>query len=377
MTPVADSLSSFWRDLNDRVREHARMRGTSPQDELRQWVLQRVMVRLFDAQPDAWTVKGGQIQLAHWPDARSTGDVDLSATEEVPAQVMAERYSRALEQDYGDHLSFVPGQIDNSIMGTGRAARMLHTAYLGDKVLMEVQTDAVLPDSRPRWKPLKDVPFPEHIHPSGDSRENPSLRMLEPHDVLLHKITGMHMMSWNGAPPFRVQDMVDTLFLSERLHLDGPEMHAILQKEVAYQNAEYGRLRMPSDRFTLPNPNWHEGYASYAAATPGLSHKTLESAVPAAQRFLDPLLGPEPPQADWNPQRKEWVPRSDQEAREGEARRNVAGVSALDNPRGAVPDLRGVRGRGGGAARGPGHDRGLGARGPHDPRRGQGRGRGA
>ncbi|MUL42911.1 nucleotidyl transferase AbiEii/AbiGii toxin family protein [Streptomonospora sp. PA3] len=314
---MTDTFSSFWRDLNERVREHARTRGTSPQDELRQWVLQRVMVRLFDTQPDAWTVKGGQIQLAHWPDARATGDVDLSATDEVPAAVMAERYNTALEQDYGDHLRFVPGEIDNSIMDTGRAARLLHTAYLGDRPLMEVQTDAALPDRRPRWKPLKNVPFPEHIHASGDARENPTLRMLDPRDVLLHKITGMHMMSRDGAPPFRVQDMVDTLFLADRLHLDGPDMHAILQEEVAYQRAEYGRLRMPEH--------------------PGLAYKSLETAVPAAQRFLDPLLGAEAPQADWDPRRGRWVARAGERSGAGAAQRVGADMTALDHPHGAVP----------------------------------------
>ncbi|MFC3997847.1 nucleotidyl transferase AbiEii/AbiGii toxin family protein [Nocardiopsis sediminis] len=367
---MADSLTPFRRALNERVRERARMRGTSPQDELRQWVLQRVMVRLFAAQPDLWIIKGGQIQLAHWADGRSTDDADVSATDEVPATVMAGRFNDAMGQDMGDHLRFVPaGGFDTSIMDTGRAARMLHTVYLGDKVLMEVQTDAALPDARPRWKPVKDVPFPEQIHASGAEGENPVLRMLDPHDVLLHKITGMHMMSRDGNPPFRVQDMVDTLFLADRLHLDGPDLHAILQKEVAYQHAEYGRLRMPADRFELPNPNWHEGYAAYAASTPGLAYKTLDTAVPAMQRFLDPLLGTEPPQADWNPDRKEWVARTAEGARGTAVRQSRTGLTSLDNPRGAGPDIRGYRGRASTTA--------ASAQPAHDQDQGRRRGRGA
>ncbi|MEY9214979.1 nucleotidyl transferase AbiEii/AbiGii toxin family protein [Thermobifida halotolerans] len=362
----AHSYTSFWRELNEKVQEHARRRGTSPRSELHQWVLQRVMVRLFDTQPDDWVVKGGQTLLARWPDARSTGDVDLVSAEETTSDTLVNRYNHALSRDYGDYLTFVPDEIDRGIMGTGKAARMRHIAYFGDMRLMEVQTDAVPPDSRPKWKGLEQVPFPEQIHGSGTEQENPDLRILSAHDALLHKITGIFMKTWRGEAPVRSQDLVDTLFLADRLALDGPEAHAMLQKEIAYQHSQHDRLAIP-DRFEVPNPAWREGFAQHAESTPGLPYKTLDQAVPAAQRFLDPLLAAEPPQADWDPQRRQWVERSAQDSRGTTARQEQNRLTALDHPRGAAPDigafLSGQKGRST-PSRGPRQTPGQGQDGP-------------
>ncbi|TDQ54999.1 hypothetical protein [Actinorugispora endophytica] len=366
------SYVSFKNELDAKVNQHARQRGTMPDDELQQWVLQRVMVRLFDTQPHDWIVKGGQTLLARWPDARSTSDVDLMSAEEVPSRTLVERYNHALSRDYGDYLSFVPDEIDLEIMGTGKAARMNHVAYFGDQELMVVQTDAVPPDARPEWKPLETAPFPQQIHGSGTDQENPDLRIVSAHDSLLHKISGMFMMTWRHDPPIRVQDMVDTLFLADRLALDGPETHEMLRKEIAYQHSQHDRLVIP-DRFEVPNPAWREGFATHAAATPGLPYKTLEEAVPAARRFLDPLLAAEPPQADWDPRRGQWVERTAQDAKGGAARLEQADMTRLDSPTG-FPRLGPPSGPAKGAGRPGPSPRPRQGRGPTTPDNGQGRG---
>ncbi|GAA4941783.1 hypothetical protein GCM10023224_24930 [Streptomonospora halophila] len=337
--PDLHSADGFWRELNARVRDHAHGRGTSPRDEMLQWVLQRTMVRLFGAYPDDWTIKGGQTLLARWPEARATSDVDVVTTRPTPVATMIEHYNSALDQDFGDHLRFTPVEVDDGIMGTGTAARITHSARLGDRPLMEIQTDIVPPDDRPEWRGKEMVRFPEHILASGVAGENPDLRMISPYDTLAHKVSGMFIKTWRGEAPVRVQDLVDTLFLSERLPLDGPEAHAVLREEFAYQRTLNDRL-IVSDRFEVPNPAWHEGFARYAASTPGLGYSALDEAVPAARAFLDPLLADEAPQADWDPQRRAWIPRGEAEQKGARAIAVRGDFSALDNP---VPGLPGPK----------------------------------
>ncbi|MFC3997851.1 nucleotidyl transferase AbiEii/AbiGii toxin family protein [Nocardiopsis sediminis] len=329
-----EPFASFWRDLTRRVRRHAHERGTTFEAEMQQWVLQRVMARLFAAQPDDWMIKGGQTLLALWPDARWTGDVDAVRTSPVPIRRMVGDYNHAMAQDFGDHLRFVPrGEESYEPYGW---ARITHAVFCGDVELMEVETDTVLPEKRPLRRPPEIADFPRHIHPSGDPRENPPLRMLSVTDTLGHKVSGIFSRYWEGGPSVRAQDLADLLFIADRVAWDGPEAHAVIHDEIAFQRAE-GKTLDVGDRFELPNPTWWERYPRHAAMTPGLAYPTLDTAIPAAQRFLDPLLAPEPPQADWNPDRKEWVSRTAGPTRGPAAHQSL---TALDNPRGAGPAVR-------------------------------------
>ncbi|MBB6000470.1 hypothetical protein [Streptomonospora salina] len=61
-------------------------------------------------------------------------------TRPAPVATMIERYNSALDQDFGDHLRFTPVETDDGIMGTGTAARITHSARLGDRPLMDIQT---------------------------------------------------------------------------------------------------------------------------------------------------------------------------------------------------------------------------------------------
>ncbi|HEY3004656.1 MAG TPA: glycosyltransferase family 4 protein, partial [Kribbellaceae bacterium] len=321
-------FGAFWRELTSRVREHAHRRGTTPQEELQQFVLQRVMARQFASYPDDWMIKGGQTLLARWADGRSTSDIDMVGHSGDDRVTMVAKYTEALHQDLGDHLTF---ELESeSPLQHGRGARLKHRAYCGGREVGEVSVDLAPPREREMWQEAELIRFPEQIMSTGAEAENPRLRVISLTDTLAHKVSGMYTQGvkteqtkcddclprsqnqWacqTGELPYRVQDLVDVLMIAEHREWDAATVQAMLREEFSWRIGQGEPLRVPN-RFYVPNPTWREGFAKYAAATPGLPYKTIDEAIPVARAFLNPLLD-RTTQASgtWDPQRREWVDR--------------------------------------------------------------------
>ncbi|WP_203924721.1 glycosyltransferase family 4 protein, partial [Rugosimonospora africana] len=330
--------SELQQHLNERAREFADRRGTTVEAERQQFVLQRVMARIFTSHPDAWMIKGGQTLLARWADGRATSDIDLvgrdpnhlDPDERIMApptrEEMVARYTEALNLDLGDHLTFeltYDGDLQH-----GLGARLKHTALLDGRVVGEVSVDLAPPRTRPMWEPPEMIDFPEHILSTGHPDESPQLRVISLTDTLAHKVSGMFTQGvkteqtkcgdclprsqglWScqtGDLPYRVQDMVDTLMIATRGSFDAPTVQKMLHEEFSWRIEQGEPLRVPS-KFYVPNPEWHEGFEKYASGTPGLPFEALREAVPAARAFLNPLLDRvNPATGTWDPERREWV----------------------------------------------------------------------
>ncbi|HET6215130.1 MAG TPA: nucleotidyl transferase AbiEii/AbiGii toxin family protein, partial [Micromonosporaceae bacterium] len=302
-------FATFNRELTDRVRAQAHRAGTSPLAELQQFAIQRALARIFAASPDAWVLKGGQSMLARFPGARESSDIDLIRISGGDRDAMAADYSAALQRDLGDYLTFVPrSRVD---LANVPGVRLAHTVLLGDRELMTLSVDLVPPRTRPVWQEPAVVPMPAHILETGSADERPDLRIISVHDVLAHKVSGMYTYTGSGGPPERAQDLVDILVLATNTAWDGPATHAMLREEIAWRLAQGEPMRVP-DHFEVPNPAWGRIIGKYAASTPGLPYMNLGDALPLARAFLDPLLRPTPPRADWDPRTLSWVPRVDE-----------------------------------------------------------------
>ncbi|GAB3856353.1 hypothetical protein [Dactylosporangium cerinum] len=155
----------FWHELSDRVAEVAERRGTTAEQELRQFVLQRVMARVFTTHPEHWMIKGGQTLLARWPDARVTSDIDLVGHTGASRAEMVRQYTEALQRSLGDHLTFT--QTYEAPLQHGMGARLKHDAYFNGRFVAEVSVDLAPPRSRPMWAQPELVDFPEHIMRTG------------------------------------------------------------------------------------------------------------------------------------------------------------------------------------------------------------------
>lgn len=323
---------TFWQELTERARAAAQERGTSSQQELQQFVLQRIMARTFHHGPHSWLLKGAQSLLARFPDARATGDVDLIWLARNGRAAMTAAFNDALRQDFGDYLSFEQSS-ELSLMH-GEGVRIGHRVRCGDRELFELTTDLLPPEGHLLSNLPERIPFPQQLLRTGVEGETPELYTVSVKDQLAQKISGMYMHglrdlenkcencvpktagAWacgSGELPHRVQDMVDVTFLASKLSLDAAETHAMVQADFRQRRALGMPLDLPS-RFRVPNPAWVPGFAKYAAVTPGLEPKTLAEALPIADKFITPLLRPEVPSGHWDPDQQVWVGQDPEQA---------------------------------------------------------------
>jgi glycosyltransferase involved in cell wall biosynthesis len=353
------AFAVFWRELSERVRAEAHRRGTSPQAELHQFVMQRMLARAFAAKPDAWLLKGSQGLLARFPDARAANDLDLVGIAGGGRARMVADLNEALELDLGDFLTFEP-TYDRSVFH-GEGAQVGHIARCGDHELMEVKTDLIPAASRTDWREPEMIRFQRLIMPTGARDENPPMRAMSLQDTMAQKVMGMYTQrqryedtkceqclprsrsAWvcrNGEQPYRVRDFTDFVFLAANAEWDAAEMHAILHAE---QEREKDNLRLSVPRrFAVPNPSWVVQFRKYAAATPGLPFKEIDQATPIAREFLDPLLGEHRPSGRWKPGTGHWIGLT---RSSGEPERQrilvVANASGRDQALGGLPVLSG------------------------------------
>jgi glycosyltransferase involved in cell wall biosynthesis len=318
-------FDTFWRQLTERVRTTAEERDTSSQQELQQFVLQRIMARAFHRHPDRWMLKGAQSLLARFPDGRATGDVDLIGLAGNGPDGMVADLNEALGQDFGDYLTFE--QLSALPLMHGEAVRIGHRVRCGPHELFDLTTDLVPPEGKLLSNQPERIPFPPQLLRTGVEGESPELYTVSIEDQLAQKISGMYMHglrdletkcencvpknvgAWacgSGELPHRVQDLVDVTFLASKLSLDAAETHAIVQADFRQRIALGMPLDLPS-RFRVPNPAWVPGYVKYAAITPGLKPKTLAEAWPIVDRFVTPLLRPEVPSGRWDPEQQIWA----------------------------------------------------------------------
>jgi glycosyltransferase involved in cell wall biosynthesis len=326
MTSDPRQFPAFWQDLTKRVRETAHRRGTTPQEELQQFVLQRVMARQFTANPDDWMIKGGQTLLARWPDGRSTSDIDMVGMPGASRATMVGNYTSALHQDLDDHLSF---ELDyDGELQHGKGARLKHKAFCGGREIGDVSVDLAPPRDRPMWAEPEMIRFPEQIMSTGAEGENPQLKVISLTDTLAHKVSGMYTQGvkteqtkcddclpraqgqWScqsGDLPYRVQDMVDVMMIATNRPWEAAAVQDMLRQEFGWRINQGEPIRVPN-QFYVPNPEWREGFRKYAAATPGLPFKTIEEATPVAKAFLNPLLDrTTPATGTWDPELRQWT----------------------------------------------------------------------
>ncbi|MDN3359933.1 ADP-ribosyltransferase domain-containing protein [Actinomadura sp. DC4] len=321
----SDAIETFRRELLDIVRVEAQRQGRSEPEVLQQFVIQRALARIFEADPHDWMLKGGQSMLARYPDARPSSDIDLvRLSGSTDPDHMASTYKAALGRDFGDHLRFVEHS-RTELRNEG--VRVEHLVLLGDKEVMRLSVDLATERSRGMWKEPDVIPFPDHVNEPDHIAHLPELRAISLQDTLAHKVAGMYAHGRRDAEtkcvnceytgegryacaagdlPYRVQDLADVLLMALNTRWDGPDTYAMLHEEMAWR-LEQGEPQLIPDRFEVPNPDWHSKFEQLALSTPRQPLQSLRDAIPLAHAFLDPLLGPEPPRGHWDPHRLRWV----------------------------------------------------------------------
>jgi hypothetical protein len=301
-----ESPQALRQALAARARQAARDTDASSNDLITRFYLVRLLARVFQADPDAWLLKGGQALLARYPDARHSSDIDLcgtSATTTLDDAVAT--LIRAAALDLDDYLHFTVHSREDRTDGNGTSRVRFKVQLGGRPINTPVSVDVVtnrVPLGQPTYKRLEPaVPLD---WPTG----YPVVALYPMVDHVADKVCAMYEMHGTDhtIPSTRYRDLVDLLLIAHREPLDGPLVHLALRTEVRRRRARGTVLDLPST-FTIPGTNWPTGYRTAAAKVAGLAnYRTIELAAGLAHTLLDPLLGPDDPPQRWNPRRLGW-----------------------------------------------------------------------
>jgi len=287
--------------IADRLRQLARDRpGAQLSDLQRQFAYDRLLARVFSAEPRAWVLKGATALLARLGgSARHTLDVDLyrreSGLDEAEAALRA-----VASADLGDYFRFTlePGRR----IAEGRTTlRVPVTAYLGATTFARFHVDLVSgvvmtgePDEVSALVPI-DLPgivtVSYRAYPVVDHIADKVCALLE-----LHPRVGRPAQAST-----RYRDLVDLTVMAHTQSVPAAALRTALASESSRRSIE-----LPTT-FSAPDAaGWRTGYARVSKDVRGLAERDLEAAVASVKRFLDPVLGGTA-SGRWRPDRQQWT----------------------------------------------------------------------
>lgn len=286
------------RGVTDLLRGLADERpGERLSDLLRQFAYDRLLARVFTAEPDGWVLKGAAAMLARLPQARHSKDIDLySQTGDLAHAERALREAATL--DLGDYFRFELGPAERLHQGVD-AVRVPITAYLGPTEFASFQADLVVDLSM--TGPVENVGA---LIDLDIGLEQPRYWAYPVVDHIADKVCAMLEMHprTNGAPSptTRYRDLVDLATFARTSEIDGRALGRALRSE-----ARRRELTLPDH---LPDPagsGWRAGYARAARDAPSLPDRDLDAALRTARAMLDPILRDEL-DGRWDPDNCAW-----------------------------------------------------------------------
>lgn len=287
--------------IADRLRGVARdRRGAQVSDLQRQFAYDRLLARLFRAEPEAWVLKGATALLARLHgSARHTLDIDLyrrgAALEEAEAALRA-----AASTDVGDYFRFTlePGR---RIAERRATLRVPVTAYLGATVFARFHVDlvsGVLMTGEPDdVSPLVPVELPGVV--SVHYRAYPIV------DHVADKVCALIEVHPRAGRPAqastRYRDLADLAVIAHTQPVDAASLRTALASESGRRGIE-----LPMALSAPAASGWRTGYSRVARDVPGLAERDFEAGLATVKRFLDPILGGTAT-GSWRQDRQEWT----------------------------------------------------------------------
>jgi len=285
-----ESSAAFRRALEDRLRRQSLTSGT-PLVRLRKMVaFERFLARLVVAQPQSWVLKGGlALQFYLGERARTTQDIDLLLREALPTVEIHRRLVAAALLDLGDWFLFEvarpsdPATLRFSVqsMVDGRPFETFHVDVgMGD----------------PLTEPVEMLTAPPLLEFAGiPPVAIPTYPVSQQIAEKVHAFTRPYAAGGSS----RIKDWVDILLLAGSGTLRAEALIRALRATFAAR----GTHPLPQE---LPPPpaSWRRAFHRIAGET-GLEYATLEEAIQAMHRFLDPVLSGKA-SGIWNPFRWQW-----------------------------------------------------------------------
>ncbi len=285
--------------IADRLRPLARERGVELSSLQRQFAYDRLLSRIFHADPTRWVLKGATAMLARLgADARHTRDIDLLTR--VGDLDEAERALRSASSiDLGDYFTFTLNPGRRITQGAG-AVRVDVVASLGlDQFAsfhVDLVADLAMTGTPDVVSPLVPLELPGlvttsySVYPLVDHVADKVCALFETHE----RASGLMQ------PSTRFRDLADLAIFANTISVEATELGMALASE-----AKRRGLTLP-DRLTAPTgADWASGYTRVARDAPQLKERDLASAVETVGCFIDPALAGTA-RGQWDPTTLRW-----------------------------------------------------------------------
>jgi len=291
------TAAAFDAALKDRLQSTANDSVYDLAELRRQFAYDRLLARVFTADPERWVLKGGSGLLARIPgQARHSMDIDLFFRGELNDAVAA-LVEIGADDAFGDFFTFdiSPNQ---SQFGDGATGMNLSvTGFLGDKQFQSFNVDLVISSNTTKAPDLVAGLAPVSI---------PGLPVA-PYvvysvvDHIADKHAAMTATYGEGArPSTRYRDMVDLVLVATTQAVNASDLRTALLSEFGHRG-----LEVPAT-VNAPDSSWTAGYAKEASKVPHLRQQTLSSALAVVRRMLDPVLA-DAVAGQWSPDQLGWV----------------------------------------------------------------------
>jgi hypothetical protein len=307
------SAEAFRQALLDRLRAAAGPEA-DPQQLLKEFAFDRLLARVFIAEPDDWVLKGAAGLSSQLPVARHTRDVDLWLREPVSQEELRTRLEAVAGVDLDD-LTELSISRRRPIIGFADAAgwRFAATLRVGERPLHRFGVDAVVGAGAygepERVPPLTPVEIPGLPQAGYVAAGMPS--------QVADKLQGMLRPTAHGRPSTRHHDLVDLALIAWQRPLDGAEVRAAVVAKFA------GSGIPPPERFEVPDvAKFAEAYQRHAPAALR-AELDFDQAASLVKRLADPVLSGTAV-GRWSPERGRWVELAPPELRRSEPRPEVA-----------------------------------------------------
>lgn len=288
-----NSGGAFRRSLEDRLKTKAIESGTSL-DRLRKMVaFDRFLARLAVIAGDSWLLKGGfALQLRMGDRARTTTDIDLLTR--VPPEQIRASLQQAGTLDLGDCFDFTVEAGSTIPPANAGGTRYPVRSLLDGRTFEQFHVDVGVGD--PVAVPFELLETPALLEFAGiPPTRIPCYPVAQQIAEKVHAYT----QRYRSGSSSRVKDLVDILLMATMTEISVQDLNDALDATFTARIDHELPAAMPSPPSSYTSPFVR------MARDVELGYATLDSAVEALKRFLDPVLSRQAI-GDWNPDSWSW-----------------------------------------------------------------------
>ncbi|MFG0242218.1 MAG: nucleotidyl transferase AbiEii/AbiGii toxin family protein [Phycisphaerales bacterium JB054] len=294
MTRPYPNAAAFRQALETRLRSVAQQRRVQIQGLRLKVAIERLLARLFHEPDPPWLLKGGYaMELRFRPRARTTRDVDLTLTEVVESDALAERLAEvhdalmnAAGRNLNDFFEFtIPPARSELNAAPGGGGRFSIIARVAGREFARFHIDIGFGDT--------SVGKPDRL-PGDDllafAEIPPPIALAIPKAQQFAEKLHAYTFPWTDRENTRSRDLVDMVLLIERGLLDPDEVRRAVAETFTHRR----RHTIPT-RLAPPPSAWAAEFPAMASEA-GISTTALEEAFTVLNEFwrvVEPLNRPD------------------------------------------------------------------------------------